>query len=185
MVQALREIIELDNFDEASLLEAFSSFQCVNPTDEIAKDVMKFLVNDSIAMEKDGITRTYLILNDEQWTKNQVQIDGYFSIALKVLYFGKNISKEWLKNIFGDEDRKNCPAYLIGQLARSSHAQSGEGSKYLSTALEYISHASDIVGGRLVYLDCSPSKRAYYEKRGFNYLKNKHNSDLIQMYRVI
>ncbi len=185
MVQALREIIELDNYDEASLKGALSMFKCTNCQSEAAQDVMHFLTEEAIDMEKAGITRTYLVLNDELWNKGEIQIDGYFSIALKVLYFAKDIEKNILESIFDDSARKNCPAYLIGQLARSEKSDKGSGVQILTTALEYISEASDIVGGRLIYLDCVPEKEKYYKNHGFKVLQKKHNSNLIQMYRVI
>ena len=146
---------------------------------------MRFLTHEAIPMEKNGTTRTYLILNDELWAKGQIRIDGYFAIALKVLYFSKDINDDLLEEVFGDSSKKNCPAYLIGQLARSKETKSGEGREILRTALEYISEASDIVGGRFVYLDCKQAKQEYYEKCGFHFLQQKHKSDLIQMYRVI
>lgn len=160
-------------------------FECVRSQEEDSQDVMHFLTDEAISMERDGTTRTYLILNDELWAKGQIQIDGYFAIALKVLYFSKDIGKEVLEDVFGDSSRKNCPAYLIGQLARSKETRRGAGSEFLKKALAYISEASDIVGGRLIYLDCTQEKRKYYEREGFSFLQQKHNSDLIQMYRVI
>ena len=184
MVQALREIIELDNYDEVSLKETLSMFRCVNCESETSQDVTRFLTEEAFEMEKAGITRTYLILNDAEWEKGKIQLDGYFSIALKVLYF-KNIEKDILEGIFGDSTRKNCPAYLIGQLARSEKSNRGSGVQILTTALEYISEASDIVGGRLIYLDCVRDKEKYYKDNGFKFLQEKHNSQLIQMYRVL
>ena len=160
-------------------------FVCVKSEEEDSKDVMRFLVEDAIPMERAGLTRTYLIIDDEKWAQGVKQINGYFSIALKVLYFDKGLSKKVISEISGDESRKNCPAYLIGQLARSENAPKGSGSTYLKTALEYILKASDLVGGRLIYLDCKPSKKGYYEGHGFHFLQDKHNSDLIQMYRTV
>lgn len=185
MVQALREIIELDNYDEASLKEALSMFKAVNSETEAAKDVMHFLSEDAITMEKAGSTRTYLVLNDELWQQGVVQIDGYFSIALKVLYFSKDVDSSLLEDLFSDFRRNNCPAYLIGQLARSENSQKGTGAKILEKALEYISDAENIVGGRMVYLDCTPDKEKYYLSHGFNYLQKKHKSSLTQMYKVL
>ena len=185
MVQALRQIIELEDYDEASFKEALSTFVCVKPEEEDSKDVMRFLVEDAIPMERAGLTRTYLIIDDEKWANGALQIDGYFSVALKVLYFGENIEKEFITEICGDDEKKNCPAYLIGQLARSEKVSKGSGSAYLKTALEYISSASDLVGGRLIYLDCTQNKEKYYEEHGFHFLQKKHRSDLIQMYRVL
>lgn len=185
MVQALREIIELSEFDEASLKEALSSFRCVDPEEASAQDVMRFLSEDAVDMERKGTTRTYLILNDESWAEGEVRIDGYFSIALKVLFFSKDIDAGLLEETFGNPKQVNCPACLIGQLARSETAEKGSGREYLKFALQYIAEASDIVGGRFVYLDCVPEKQRYYEKEGFRFLQNKHKSGLVQMYRVI
>ena len=184
MVQALREIIELEEFDEASFKEALSSFDCVKQNDETAQDVKRFLVNDAIDNERRGDTRTYLILDDANWNEGKIKIDGYFSIALKVLTFSKYLDKDLLIEVFGSE-KNNCPAYLIGQLARSADSKPGVGKEFLETALEYIAHASEIVGGRFIYLDCNKDKRAYYEKQGFKFLQDKHKSHLIQMYRII
>ena len=82
MVQALREIIELNEFDEASFREASSLFRCADPEEASSQDVMRFLTEDAVDMERRGTTRTYLILNDERWAEGEVLIEGYFSIAL-------------------------------------------------------------------------------------------------------
>lgn len=170
MVQSLRQIIELPNCDEASLKEALSTFVCVNPTEDASKDVMRFLREDAIPMERAGLTRTYLVIDDEHWARGLLQINGYFSVALKVLYFGEKVGHDFRAEICGDSKKKNCPAYLIGQLARSEKAPVGSGGSYLKTALNYISNASDLVGGRLIYLDCTKSKEKYYAKHGFHFL---------------
>ena len=100
MVQALREIIELNEFDEASFREASSLFRCADPEEASSQDVMRFLTEDAVDMERRGTTRTYLILNDERWAEGEVRIDGYFSIALKVLFFSKDIDAGLLEEIF-------------------------------------------------------------------------------------
>ena len=185
MVQALRQIISLDDYDEASLTEALSTFACAHPDMEDSADVMRFLREDAIAMERAGLTRTYLLVNDGAWADGRLQIDGYFSLALKILNFKNNIDGEILYELFGDRDKHNCPAYLIGQLARSQSAPQGAGRQFLNTALSYIANASDLVGGRIVYLDSLPERQQYYQSQGFRFLQNKHKSRLIQMYRII
>ena len=183
MVQALRDLIEDSCFDEASLTEALSTFECVYSGDE-SEDVTSFLVKDAIRLEREAITRTYLIINDERWEEGCVQIDGYFSIAIKVIYF-HGVDLGILENAFGNGSQKNCPAFLIGQLARGVHSPKGSGAEYLKKALSYVASVKDIIGGRFVYLDCVPERRTYYETQGFAFLKNKHNSPLIQMYKII
>lgn len=183
MVQALRDLVEDEYFDEASLAEALSVFECAYSGEE-SEDILTFLRQYAIPFEKDGITRTYLIMNDKAWERGNIQIDGYFSIAIKVLYFN-GVDSEILAEAFGDGSKKNCPAFLIGQLARGTQSPKGSGSEYLNLALSYIATVSNIVGGRFVYLDCVPERRSYYEGQGFTFLQNKHKSNLIQMYRVI
>lgn len=184
MVQALRELIELEECDEASLQEALSLFECAYMDDD-SKDVSKFLESYAIQNEKKGETRTYLILDDEAWEQGNVKIDGYFAIALKNIYFNKDTDKNILNEIFGEE-KKSYPAYLIGQLARGASTAKGSGADYLKIALGYIASASDIVGGRFVYLDCNKNRRTYYEKQGFSYLQDKHKDEtMIQMYKIL
>jgi len=184
MVQKLATILNL-NVDEASLKHLLSSFVCVEATSESSRDVMTFLLETSVDMERRGLTRTYLILDDEMWANDMVKIDGFFSLALKTIYFSKETDKNLIEKIFGERNKKSCPAYLIAQLARSVDSKAGKGAECLQTALSYITNAQDIVGGRLVYLDCKPERRVYYENNGFTFLQNKHNSDLVQMYKVI
>jgi len=59
------------------------------------------------------------------------------------------------------------------------------GAMYLQEAVSYIMNASNLVGGRIIYLDCASGRKSYYERLGFQYLQNKQKSDLIQMYKVI
>lgn len=183
MVQALRELLEDEYCDEASLTEALSMFECAHMGEE-AQDVIWFLRKLAIPFEKDGTARTYLVVNDAAAERGRLQIDGYFSVAIKVLYF-HDVDSEVLRQAFGDSSKKNCPAFLIGQLARGTYSPKGAGIEYLNIALSYIAEASNIVGGRFVYLDCVPERQSYYEKCGFTFLQQKHKSNLIQMYRVI
>ena len=120
---------------------------------------MSFLVNDAIDAEKRGITTTYLILNDEEWGKGNIVIDGFFSIALKVLYFAKDVDKNIIEAILDNPEKKNCPAYLVAQIARSDDSNKGNGAEYLKKAIELTLKAKDIVGGSLVYLDCLKEKK--------------------------
>lgn len=183
MVQALRELLEDEYCDEASVKEALSMFECAY-TGEESQDVISFLQQYAIPFEKDGTARTYLMVNDDAAAQGRLQIDGYFSIAIKVLYF-HGVDSEVLEQAFGDASRKNCPAFLIGQLARGIHSEKGSGVEYLNTALSYIASAGNIAGGRFVYLDCVPERQGYYEKCGFTFLQQKHKSKLIQMYRIL
>ena len=181
MVERLEKVLNCLSLDFIST--ALSSFHCPHQDSE-SLDVESFLKKHAVDYEKTGEARTYLLLNDDALSQEQVIIDGYFSIALKTLYFNNEFSRLISESVYGN-DSKSRPAYLVAQVGRNENAPKGTGGLLIETALEYISQASDIVGGRIAYLDCVPSLRNYYEEKGFNYLQGKHNSGLVQMYRIL
>ena len=181
MVQALREIISSADFNHASLIEAFSRFRCPYAETEGA-DVLSFLKEKAIAFEKRGEARTYLWMNDEKWKQGKAQIDGFFSLSIKVIYFADVSDAAILETV---NKSNNHPAFLIGQLARSEESPRGTGDAMLKTAVGFLLSASNIIGCRLAYIDCSESLRDYYRKEGFSFLQKKPKSHLIQMYRLL
>lgn len=184
MVVSLKSFIENESYSYPFLNSLLSSFECIYNNEETA-DVINFLLNEAVSNEKLGISRTYLIISDEKIKKSQIQIDGYFSLSVKNIYFNKTTDENARIAITNEDTQKSSPAYLIGQLARGKYSPKGSGARYLKLALNYIANASEIVGGRLVYLDCSPDRQSYYENKGFAFLQNKHKSNLIQMYKII
>ena len=122
MVQSLREILSIENSDKTSLQEVFSSFKSFKGDE----DIESFLQKKAIPNEEQNISRTYLIINDEKWEKNEIQIDGYFSLALKVIKLD-DISNTKKKTIAKSTDQDDVAAYLIGQLARSKDTDKGVG----------------------------------------------------------
>lgn len=180
MVLPLRQIIENGTIDKASVLEALSSFSCKRDA-----DVQNFLQKLSIPFEEKRQAATFLLFNDDAAAGNRLQLDGYFSLALKVFSFEGSVSKRQKQKIAGKSDDQ-VPAYLVGQLARSDVAPKGTGAMLLELAVEYIKTAQTYVGGRLVYLDCKDNLLAYYESKGFRFIqKNPDNEELNQMYIVI
>lgn len=180
MVLKLKEIIKAFNNDKASVKEVLSSFVAVNSPSK--DDVESFLKNKAIDMEEKGQSVTYLMLNDEKLKKDEYVIDGYFTLAIKAFEFCGDLSKKGRKRISGKSD-DFVPAFLIGQLAKSTSAGHGAGKELLSQAIAYINNAIQIVGGRLIYLDCKDALISYYIKHGFSLLQKQN--DLNQMYLVI
>ncbi len=178
MVQELRKIIELPDFNETTFKTILSTFECTRDD-----DVKNFLINDSIAFERTGEARTFLILDDTEWDKGRVKINGYFSLALKVVNFANTSDKNITKEIFG-KNKRMIPAYLIGQLAKSDTMEKGIGKEFFNKAITNIKIANTQVGGKFVYLDCKKILQLYYENLGFKYFQNGKN-DLIQMYLTI
>lgn len=177
MVLSLKEIIEYNNEDKVSFKEALSSFSCKKDL-----QVQNFIQNKAITFEKDKQASTFLLFNDNS---DHLQLDGFFSLAIKVFVFREEISKNKRQKISGKRE-DHVPAFLIGQLARNDSSSKGLGKELLETAISYIKNAQLYVGGCLVYLDCKDELVSYYENYGFeNIQKSIKDPDLNQMYIVI
>lgn len=182
MVVSLKKIIKAANFDKDSVEAVLSTFNAVNSTSK--EEVENFLRKNAYRMELDGQSATYLIINDEAQEKGYRVIDGYFTIAIKTLHFDDKISNNKRRKMTGKTD-DFVPAYLIGQLAKSDSAPKGAGKSYLDIAISYIKTAAQIVGGRLIYLDCDDNLVGYYERNQFTFLQKDEEKGLNQMYLVI
>ena len=82
------------------------------------------------------------------------------------------MSKSLIRKLGNLSDgEQNLVAFLIGQLGRDSAygKEVLDGSKMLQDCYDLIASARDIVGGRLILLDCKPAEKlcAYYEREGF------------------
>ena len=180
MVLPLREIIENNAINKASLTEALLSFCCHKDL-----EVQSFLQEKAIIFEENRQTSTFLLFNEKAAHNGHLQLDGYFSLALKVFSFSEDISNRQRKKISGKTDRE-VPAYLVGQLARNDSAPKGVGNTMLNLAIQYIRNAQYFVGGKIVYLDCKDFLIPYYEKCGFKFIqKSQKDSNLNQMYLII
>jgi len=80
-----------------------------------------------------------------------------------------NTLKKKLGNLADAE--KNIVAFLIGQLGRDSRygKEILDGRRMLQDCYDLIASARDIVGGRVILLDCKPVEKlcSYYESEGF------------------
>lgn len=99
---------------------------------------------------------------------------AFFSLALKTIRIPiidtmSNTLKKKLGNLADKE--KNIVAYLIGQLGRSSEYDSSviNGKKILQDCYDLIGSARDIVGGRLILIECKPIDELcqFYEDEGY------------------
>ncbi len=180
MVLPLRQVIENPFIDKASVEGALSSFSC-----ERDIDVQNFLKDLAVQFERDQQAATFLLFNDKASKDGHLQLDGYFSLALKVFSFEGDISNRTKKRLSGKTDNQ-VPAYLIGQLARNDLTPKGTGAKLLELAIQYIKNAQAYIGGRLVYLDCKDELLPYYTSKGFQFIqRNPDREELNQLYIVI
>lgn len=174
MVVALNELLS----KEKALQELLNTFKCSLDSDE-----EDFLKNDAIKRERTKEARTFLYFDDNKVRNGQIEIDGFFSLAIKLFHFTTD------ENDFNVKKGKPFPAYLIGQLARADSSKKGLGKTLLNVAIRYIKAAELLVGGRLIYLDCKATMINYYEKYGFKYIQDRVKPDkngniLKQLYLV-
>jgi len=104
----------------------------------------------------------------------ELKVIGYFSIAMKTMKIPvlETMSKTLRKRLGNQSDsEQNLVVYLIGQLGRDSSYSNNvlSGKKMLQDCYGLIAEARDIVGGRLILLECKPAEKLckFYEGEGY------------------
>lgn len=80
-----------------------------------------------------------------------------------------------------DSRTEMAQSFLIGQLSRAKNAPRGFGSFLLDLAFKMLNQARDIVGCRIVRVDCHDPLIQYYEAHGFRLMTKNDEDDLNQM----
>lgn len=196
-VKRRREVIKvfslkkiLENVSEEFITkEIFSKFYCTYD-----KDIEKFLKEKAILYELKSRARTYLIFDSNLLKQGIFSLIAYFSISLQVLKLPQNFSNTKIKYLDGMYTRKKqnkiseVPAYLIGQLAKNDkYIKNTDGSKIMKITLSLISMAQDVIGGRVVYIECKNKDvlKNFYLQNGFRYLQDNVDKDYVQMFLVL
>lgn len=166
----LQEFIACVREDEAK--KALSSFSVKrNP------DVENFIRKNAVAYEKSNNARTYLVMTED------IDILGYFSLALSVVNIPSRISKAMMKKIrgFGRYSADSVPCYLLGQLAREDNASHDDLMirDFIDFAIEYVMAAKQYVGGRFLLIDCVDDLVDLYERHDF--IRINKTGDLNQL----
>lgn len=118
-------------------------------------------------MEKKNECRTYIAYDVET-----SDIMGFFSLGFRCLDIPDDcgLSNTMLKKL-NRSDEGVAQAYLLGQLSRAKRYK-GFGKTLIDEALFRIKVAQDIVGCRVVRLDCVDELVGYYQEYGFHYVKS-------------
>ena len=163
--------------DKDLLANILSSFSC-----ERDRDIEKFLHERAVLFERLDKSRTYFIIDEEQYTNpsfklKDLKIYGYFTLSLKIFVAPDEMSNRQRLALDGFSAKehgkpiKNFPCYLLGQLARNSNVpkDSISGAYLLQTACEMTAEAVDVVGGRSLLVECQSSKNLvqFYLDNGF------------------
>lgn len=169
---SLRDILYDETLGESVAKDVLSSFSCpLNP------DVEHFLKHTAIEFTKQGISSTYLIMASY---KGKYVLVGYFTLANKIFCIAKDSlpNRKWKSRMskFGQFDssiqRYTISAPLIGQLGKNytnSYNTLITGDELLKLALNKVKEMQNIVGGKIVYLECEEKEKLieFYAQNGF------------------
>lgn len=168
----LRDILRDETLGENAAKRILSSFSCpLNP------DVEHFLKNVAIEFSKQSIASTYLIMASY---KSEYVLAGYFTLANKIFCIDKSSlpNRKWKSRMakFGQFDKEiqryTISAPLIGQLGKNftnTYNNLITGDELLKLALDKVREMQNIVGGKIVYLECEEKEPLldFYSQNGF------------------
>jgi len=173
--------------------EVISSFIC--PSDP---DIESFLKTRAIKFENASKSRTYLLFDEEAVHNGELRLMAYFTIALHVLVVPEGFSGNQVKKLDGFSSTlrgrrlSEFPCYLIGQLGKNATypAYSITGDVIMEYALGVIGQSSELVGGRIILIECKPIDDLinFYRRNGFSDYDDEPDLDgnsMIQMIRLI
>ena len=144
-------------------------------------EISAYLREKAILMEKKDQSRTYV-----GFTKDN-EILGFVTLGIKCMTIpaDNSLSNSTLKRMNIEAGSWVAQAFLLGQLSRSDISSPGQGQEFLAFALERLGEAKEIVGCRLVRLDCKDGLISYYESLGFIFVGKNEAKNLNQMIRFI
>lgn len=181
MLVELRHLLENGLSDE-QIKDYFSNFKCKKD-----KDIDKFLTEYAISYEKNGVSRTTLVLDGEK-------IVGYFSIGVNTISYSTDIIKKLSPeevgdayegiNLYGSEMH---PIYKLFMIGKNDGA---EFSNFMDYAFNIIwarlKQCNSIVGIKLIYLDCyGDILKDLYAKQGFIVFDEKTTQTGEKMYYMV
>lgn len=172
---ALAQAMEI--FGEEKTQNLLSKYKAVKDS-----DTEKFLRVSAMPQEKHDSSRTYLA-----YAKDDLRIVGFVSLCIKSVYIPEksSLSGSTIRKIDLDTETRMAQSYLLGQLSRSDDAPSGFGKDLMDFAFARLRDAKEIVGCRMVRLDCHDELVPYYTKHGFRPITENKPGTLNQMMALI
>lgn len=123
-----------------------------------------------------------------------IRVCAYFALSFTEIAIAEStkLSKTIGKKIDGiSKEPETIKAFLLGQIGKDDEYHSGLSlESLLDEVLILVQEAQELIGGRVLLLECSDSKtlQARYESVGFKYLQKSPEKspdrDLHQMYLV-
>lgn len=163
--------------DESEIYRYLSSFRTKRNN-----DVETFLHSNAIPNEKRALTRTSLVIDDE----NDDEIIGYFTLLVKPFEITIEVSKESRRKLTGNKNATVFNSILIAQLGRAdSYKNKISGDVILEFALENCELIYDLSGLRIVCIeyDDIPYLNDFYLKSDFKILQVNMNQKILAYLR--
>lgn len=158
---SLKQIIE--QLGEDNTQQLLQEFKCSRNA-----DVQGFIHEKAIRFEQTARAKTFFLVNDEQ------ALLAFYSLTFKQLSLQNfMISKSLIKRLDGfSKNATYINAYLIGQIAKNTAITPNPLTlkDILATIFEQLTMAQDIVGGRMVFVECHKDLIPLYEHHGFIHL---------------
>lgn len=186
---SLSKLISSGDLSTGSLRKALHALKC--PRD---MDVERYLHQYAITNEKNGSSRTYLVIDKRQLDdKKKLRVVAYFTLAITVTDFSgidEGNRKDYLGFIPKRSAQDYFAGYLLAQIGRSqdySHEQF-DCKELMDEAESRVAEAIDLVGGRVIYLDCknTPKLISLYEHQGYTVLYIREDGDHpVKMVKVV
>ena len=139
-------------------------------------DVALFLKEFAIERELSHDVRTYAVVDKDD---SDLSIVAFFAIGITIVeekgHDGELPAKE------------HTPVFLLSQIARDDRYGHDDldGTELLDKAEELIRKASDLVGGRAIFLDCKKALLPYYQHRGYSFVMYDKGADLYRLAKPI
>lgn len=131
-------------------------------------DVERFLHEKAIRFEQNSRARTYLIFDET------VGILAYFALTIKQIPLEPyNLSKTLIKRLDGfNKNAQFINSFLIGQIAKNSNVLDNylNLGDILTFANGVLMQAQDLIGGRVVFVECEKTLIELYERYDFIHL---------------
>ncbi len=158
------------------LRAALSSFRCAQD-----KDIEMFLQDKAEDFIKRKLCHVYLLLNEESFRRDELKIEGYFTLSSKSLV-AEQISRSKVKKFTsGNSKAETINFVLIGQLGKRVELKDGKyirsdlkGTEILDFAFEVIREIDAMLPCKVALVECGDEEkiRGFYEGYGFSFLQN-------------
>lgn len=161
----------MNNIGENGTFEILSDFSC-----PLNQDIEIFLKKKAVEFEKQGISATHLVFAS---FKGDNVLVGYYTLSTKSFNvtksaISKSLSKRINKFATYDSDLRSyiLPAPLLAQIGKNftnGYNKLITGDELLNMAVEDVRMIQQIIGGKVLYLECEDKQCLvdFYSENGF------------------